>query len=449
MAGEQSKSAFAWLCDPLTELFGLDRRVAVATVAGVGLAMAFAVFYFLHSAPPMSITVTSGRQGSSFYKAAEKYAAILKLSHVEVRILTSEGAGENLKRLADPAYRVDVGLVGGGAAQDEHTAKIVSLGSVDYHPLLVIYRARLPVRILSQFAGRRLAIGPEGSGTRLLALALLADNGIIPGGATKLDASEPKDATRALLAGRVDAVFLMGDSAPAEVIRELLHDHELRIYNFTQADAYVRRHSYLNKMLLPRGALDLGKDIPAADVNLVGPTVELVARPDLDSALTELLLDAARQVHGSAGLFRKQGEFPSPQEHEFRLSPAAARFYASGKSFFYRFLPFWVASLVNRALFSLVPLLMILVPGLRLIPAALSWSMNLIIYRWYRMLLKVEHEARADLTQEKRDALFVQLDRIEANAMKAPISYATEFYELRGHIDFVRDQVKAALPPRA
>jgi len=425
--------------------------VAVATVAGVGLATAFAVFYFLHSAPPMSIAITSGPQGSSFHKAAEKYAAILKLSHVEVRILTSEGAGENLKRLADPACRVDVGLVEGGAAQDAHTARLVSLGSVNHQPLLVIYRAQLPVRILSQFAGRRLAIGPEGSGTRLLALTLLADNGILPGGATKLDASEPKDATRALLAGRVDAVFLMGDSAPAEVIRELLRDQELRLYNFTQADAYVRRHNYLNKMVLPRGGVDLGKDIPAEDVGLVGPTVELVARPDLDPALTELLLDAARQVHGRAGLFKKQGEFPSPQEHEFRLSPAAARFYTSGKSFFYRFLPFWVASMVDRALVSLVPLLMILVPGLRLIPAALRWRMNLVIYRWYRMLLKVEHEAMADLTLEKRDALFVQLDRIEdeVNAMKVPVSYATQFYELRGHINFVRDQVKVALPSRA
>jgi TRAP-type uncharacterized transport system substrate-binding protein len=451
MAEEKKKSASRWLPAPITEIFGLDRRVAIGVTAGTVLIIAFAVFWFFHSAPPMAITITSGPDGSSSYKSAQKYADILKRSHIKTTILSSEGSLQNLERLMTPGSRVDVGFVDGGVADEKHTGRLVSLGSVNHQPLLIFYRAPHPIAILSQLAGKRLAVGKEGSGTRILALRLLADNGIAPGGATKLLDTEAEPATKDFLAGRVDAVFLMGDSAPSSAIRELLRDRQIRLYSFTQADAYVRRFNYLNKIVLPRGAIDFGEDIPPAEVDLVGPSVELVAQPQLDPALTDLLLDAAREVHGNAGLFRNQGQFPSLQEHEFRVSVAAQRFYKSGKSFFYRFLPFWAASLVDRILVSLVPLLVILIPGLRVIPMVLRWRINLLIYRWYRMLLKVEHDVNADLTPEKRLAFVRQLDQIEdeVNRMNVPVTFATQFYELRGHIGFVRGQLKAPAPVHA
>jgi NMT1 family protein len=357
---------------------------------------------------------------------------------------------ENLQRLSDPASGVDVGFVQGGVADPKHIERLISLGSVNHQPLLIFYRSGRPIVLLSQLAGKRLAVGQEGSGTRLLALDLLKDNGIVPGGSTKLVDLEAEPATKEFLAGKLDAVFLMGDSAPSEVIRELLRDQAVRLYSFTQADGYLRRFNYLNKMVLPRGAIDFGKDIPASAVDLVGPTVELVARPKLDPALTDLLLDAAREVHGGAGLFRNQGEFPSLQEHEFRPSVEAQRYYKSGKGFFYRFLPFWLASLVDRFLVSLVPLLVILIPGLKVIPAMLRWRINLLIYRWYRLLLKIEHEGIADLTPENRQALLKRIDQIEdeINMMKVPVAFATQFYELRGHIIFVRSKLTAPVSPR-
>ena len=447
---DKKKIASKWLPAPITELFGLDRRVAVAVAVFTGLMTVFAVFWFFHSAPPMALTITSGPEGSSSYKSAQKYADILKRSHIKTKIMTSEGSLENLQRLSEPSSRVDVGFVQGGVADAKQTERLVSLGSVNHQPLLIFYRARRPIAILSQLAGKRLAVGREGSGARMLALALLADNGIVPGGATTLVDSEAEDATKDFLAGRLDAVFLMGDSAPSDVIRELLRDQAVRLYSFAQADGYLRRFNYLNKIVLPRGAIDFGKDIPASEIDLVGPAVELVAQSKLDPALTDLLLDAAREVHGGTGLFRNQGEFPSLQEHEFRPSVEAQRFYKSGKGFFYRFLPFWLASLVDRVLVSLVPLLVILIPGLKVIPAMLRWRINLLIYRWYRMLLKVEHEGTFDLTPEKRQTLLRQIDQIEEeiNLMKVPVAFATQFYELRGHIIFVRGKLTAAAATR-
>jgi TRAP-type uncharacterized transport system substrate-binding protein len=426
-----------------TETFGLGRAAAMSAILLVSSVTVFAVFWFFHSAPPHTITITTGPVGSAFHRAAEKYLNILARSGVKLNILSSEGSLENLKRLGDPSFRVDIGFVQGGVTNGMNTDKLVSLGSVAYEPLLVFYRSATPVDFLSELNGKRLAIGPVGSGTRSLALALLAANGIKPGGATVLLDLDAEGATKALLASNVDAVFLTSDSASTQNMRQLLRTPDIRLFDFTQADGYTRRIHYLNKLELPKGSIDLGENIPAHDVYLIGPTVELIARANLHPALIDLLLEAAREVHGNATLLQRRGEFPAPLEVDFHLSDEARRFYTSGKSFLYRSLPFWLASRVNRILVVFVPMLFVLIPGLRFIPTVYRWQIRLRIYRSYRALLVLERESFAPSTPEKREELLSQLDRIEkvVNKMKVPASFADQFYGLRGHIVFVRGRL--------
>jgi hypothetical protein len=401
------------------------------------------VFWFFHSAPPDTLTITSGPKGSIFETNAEKYAQILARDGVKLKILASQGSLENLKRLIDPSFRADIGFVQGGVAKGLNIDKLVSLGSVSYEPLLVFYRGDRSVDLLSQLSGKPLAIGPVGSGTRSLALELLAANGIEPGGATALVDLDSEEAAKALIDGSVDAAFLMGDVASAQLMRKLLQTPEIHLLNFTQADGYTRRILYLDKLTLPKGSIDFGKDIPAHDVYLIGPTVELIARSDLHPALSDLLLEAATEVHGKAGLLKRRGEFPAPLEHEFRISPDANRFYKSGKSFLYRSLPFWLASLLSRILMSFVPMIVVMIPILRIIPALYRWRMKLRIYRWYRALLVLEKDLTANLTSEKREELLGRVIHIEkeVNKMKVPASFGDQFYGLRGHVSLVRDRL--------
>jgi hypothetical protein len=216
------------------------------------------------------------------------------------------------------------------------------------------------------------------------------------------------------------------------------------MFDFTQADAYTRRFRYLNKLTLPRGSIDFGQDVPAHDINLIGPTVELVARANMHPALSDLLLEAARDVHGNATLLQHQNEFPAPLEHDLKINPEAIRYYKSGKTFLYRSLPFWLASLVNRVLVAFVPLVLVLIPGLKVIPAAYKWRMQLRIYRWYRSLLKLERDLFGEITPANRDDLRRRLDHIEdsVNRMKVPASFANQFYALREHIGFVRERLR-------
>ena len=232
-------------------------------------------------------------------------------------------------------------------AKGQNTDKLVSLGSISYEPLFIFYRGAKTLDILSQFEGKRLAIGEDGTGTQVLALELLAMNGIKQGGNTKLLEINDEEAEKALLEGKIDAAFMMSDSASTKTLHELMHKPGIKLFDFSQADAYARRIHYFNKIVLPKGSLDFGKNIPDRDINLISPTVELIARSDLHPALSDLLLEAATEVHSAPVLTHKRGEFPALMEHEYRISADAARFYKSGKSFLYKYLPFWLATIVK------------------------------------------------------------------------------------------------------
>ena len=429
----------------LIAVFGRGMVISIGSIMVVCLAASAAAFLFLNTAAPRTLTMTSGPAGSTFYRTAERYQKILSREGVTLKILPSDGSPENLKRLADPKTHVDIGFVLGGAAGDRTFDQLMSLGSVSYQPLMVFYRGE-KCELLSQFKGKRLNIGPAGSGPHDLALALLKANGIVPGADTVLDETDLVDPDKDLRQGRVDAVFLMGDSTASSVMRNLMRDGGVRLFSFVQTDAYVRRIKVLNKLLLPRGGLDLGIDLPAEDVHLVGPTVQLIARESLHPALSDLLLEAAREIHGPASLFRKPGEFPAAQEGEFRISPDAARYYTSGKSFLYRSFPFWLASLIARVLALLVPVVLLLLPALKFAPMVYRWRVESRIYRWYQALLELEREAfKPAVDAARRAELLRQLDHIETavNRIVIPASFGDLFYSLRGHIDFVRHNLLA------
>jgi TRAP-type uncharacterized transport system substrate-binding protein len=433
---------------PMARFVGVSLRdlmVTSAPIILITLVAIWAAYWFVRPAPPDTITITSGPPGSTFLLTAEKYRKVLARDGVKLKVLPSAGSLDNLTRLNDPKFRVDVGFVQGGVTGGVNLDRLVSLGSVFHVPLLLFYRSTDPANFIADFSGKRIAIGPQGSGTHVLALALLKANAIEPGGATTLLDIGGEEASQAVLTGSADAVFLMGDSATPPVMRKLLTTPGIRLFDFTQADAYSRRYSYLEKLNLPMGVVDFGKNVPPQDVHLIGPTAELVARSGLHPALSDMLIAAAREVHGKATVMQRAGEFPAPLEHDFRISSDAKRFYSSGnKSFFYRYLPFWLASLADRMMVVVVPIVVLLIPGLKLVPALYSWRIRSRIYRWYGTLIALERSVIANPAPEERANLLKRIDDIESevNKMKMPLAYAEQFYVLRDHIKFVGDRYR-------
>ena len=421
-----------------------DLALTLGPILVIGFVAFWLAYRYVSPAPPDTIVITSGADGSPFRGHAEKYRAILARNHVKLEILPSEGSLENLRRLIDRSFRVDVGFVQGGVSAGMNIDGLYSLGSVFNQPLAIYYRNGIPIDRLSHFNGKRLAIGQEGSGTRFLSLALLKANGIEPGGPTELLDFGGEEAAQALTEGKIDAAFLQADSAATAVLRKLSRTPGVQLFNFSQADAYIRRFRYLNKLELPMGSLDFAQNIPPQTIALVGPTTELIARGDLHPALSDLLIEAAREVHGGANLLQRAGEFPAPLQHEFPISDDAGRYYKSGKSFLYRYLPFWLASLTDRMVWLVVPIIVLLVPGLKVVPDLYRWRIRSRIYRWYAALLALERDMQDPSKLDNREALLKRIDMIEqgVNSLKMPISYADQFYVLRQHIGFVRERLK-------
>ncbi len=411
--------------------------------------------HFVQPAPPRTLTMSGGPPGSSFELAAERFRALLARNGITLKILPSQGSAQNLERLSRLHARVDIALVQAGitapsgvapSRDSDDDAHVVSLGSMFYQPLTIFYRgARL--QRLSQLRGKRIAIGKPGSGTRTLALALLKGNEIVPGGPTRLLDLEGAAARDALLSDRVSAIFLSGDSTPPAVMISMVHAPGIRLFDFTQAPAYTRRFPYLHAMTVPAGAFDLGANLPGRPIVMLGPAVELLGRASLNPALCDLLIQAAQRIYGGATVLHAAHEFPNTTTYTYPLDSEAARFYKTGdKSFTYRYLPFWLASLVNRMIVVLVPIIVILIPGLRFLPLLYSWRVNRRIHLRYGELMALERESLGPLTEQRRAALLERLHGIERAVIlrKMPGSHAEQIYQLREHIQFVRKNLAQA-----
>lgn len=412
----------------------------------IGVAVWLAI-WLIRPAPPTTLTIATGPEHSSFWNTAEKYRKILARDGVTLKLVATEGSLDNLHKLADPDAPVDVGFVQGGIADGVDIDGLVSLGSISYAPVSVFYRDRddTVVTRLSQLTGKRIAIGAQGSGSRVLALTLLKASGIEPnkGGKTQLLDMGGDEAAQALTKGSIDAAFLMGDSAAPATMARLLRTPGVRLVDFAQAPAYARRFGYLNEITLPAGVFDFGRNLPDHQIRLIAPTAELIARDDLHPALSDLLIEAAREVHGKSNVLQKAGEFPAPLAHEYPISDDATRYYKSGKSFFYRTLPFWLASLVDRTMVLVLPIILLLIPGIKLVPLLYGWRIRSRIYRWYGALISLERGVTSH-TPEEQAQMLKQLDEIEAavNRMKMPLAFADQFYVLREHIGFVRGRLE-------
>lgn len=414
----------------------------------LGVAAVYLALRFANPAPPHTISIGGGARGSQFESMAERYRTVLARNGIKLQIVTTDGSLDNLQRLSDPKSHVDIALVQSGTPTDGASEDLVSLGSLFYEPLMMFYRSKAPLQHLSQLKGR-IAIGAEGSGVRTLALALLKANGIAPGGSVQLLGLEGDDARKALLHGDVEAIFLSGDSASPATLREMLHSTGIRMFDFKRADAYIRHFPYLSKLTVPPGTFDLGADLPRVSINLLAPTVELIARPDLHPALVDLLIQAATVVNGRSSVLQPAGQFPNASTSEFPISSEAARYYKSGdKSLTYRYLPFWLASLVNRILVVLVPALVIILPSLKYLPQLYNWRVTRRIHHIYGTLMALERESVGQVGAQRRAELLAALEDIERSVivLKIPGSHAQLAYHLREHIEIARHNLGRAAP---
>lgn len=396
---------------------------------------------FVRPAPPKKIVMSTGAAGGAYHFFGERYREKLAQEGIEVELRPSTGAVENLLRLKTDDS-VDIGFIQGGIANEPESEDLATLGSMYLEPVWVFYRGKTQFDRLDQLKGLKIAVGQPGSGAQLFALQLLAANGVATddprlvtvGGMTAVDA---------LKRGDVDAFFVVG-APQAPVVDALLHTDGISLLNFAQADGYVRHFPHLLKITLPRGAIDIRGDQPPRDIQLLAATANLVVKADIHPAIVTLLLKHAREIHSAPGLLQAANAFPTPQDHALPLHTMARRFYDSGPPLLQRYLPFWLAVLIDRLFIMILPLIAVVIPLSKVLPAAYNWRMRSRVYRWYGELkfLEAEVDASDDTGNDAQhiSAFIARLDRIEQRAThrKLPLAFSNELYTLREHIALVR-----------
>lgn len=427
--------------------FSLRDFLVAAGPAAVAIAATCLLAYWLvDPSPPTRVTLSTGQENGAYEAFGKKYAAALEKFDIQVALKPSQGSQENLQRLNDRTSGVDIAFVQSGSTEQEDAERrgLVSLGSLFREPVWLFLRDRRNITQLTQLRGLRINVGPEGSGVPDLFRKLLSVNGVEPR-EVKLGALENTPATVELLAGRIDG--LVFSSAPdAPLIQMLLQTPGIRLFDFAQAEAYTRRFPFLTHVVLPRGIVDLGRDLPPKDFHLIAPTATLVARADLHPALVDLFVQTASDIHGGAGWFHKKDEFPTASYTEIPVSRAAQKFYKEGSPLLQRYLPFWLANFFERMWVVVVALGALILPLSRIIPPLYVWKVRSRVYRWYGQLRAVE-QAIEDVPPEKQAEIYPAqlkcLNDIEdrVNRISIPLSFADELYGLRSHINFVRRRV--------
>ena len=446
-----------YLKKPLVRLSTISWRdliMVLLPILAVTMVLGWLAVKLIRPAPPDRVVLLAGPADGSFHAAAQRYAKIIGAHGIRVEVRETDGSVENLQRLLDAKQTVDVGFVQTGLADDDQAPGLQSLGTIYVQPIMVFYSGAQRIERLTQLKGKRIAIGPDGSGTAVIANKMLTENGMDKKSAKLLEL-DSDDAIAALLARKIDAAFVSGEQLRGKKVRELVRKPGIQMMSFRQADGYQRRLPFLSRLVAPEGSFDLGLNLPPQDIDLFGTPVELIAREGLHPAISDLLIAAAREVHGKAGMYRKAGEFPAPIEHDIPISEEARRYYTSGAPFLYKRLPFWLASLVDRIALVLLPLLIVIVPATRMVAPLYQWRMRSRIYRWYGALMTLERAMLAHPDQTEREDLFKQLEAIEnsVNSLILPLAFADQQYVLREHIAMVRARMNsladASPPPSA
>ncbi|HUP06983.1 MAG TPA: TAXI family TRAP transporter solute-binding subunit [Caldimonas sp.] len=410
-------------------------------------------YWMLDPQPPRRVVLATGQPQGAYAQFGERYRQVLAQNGITVELRETAGAAENLKLLGDPNSGVDLAFVQGGAAdtstaaeEDDDDAPLLSLGSLFYEPVWLFYRRDAAQRLihsselhsLSQLTGWHVSIGARGSGIPNLMLRLLDANHIDPS-SLKLERLAQTPSVVDLVEGRIDALVFV--SAPESLmVQMLLQTPGIGLYDFPQAEAYARRFHFLSTTTLPRGVVDIAADVPPHDVHLVAPTATLVARRTTHPALMELFVLAAQQIHGGAGWFHKKGEFPNTQNTSRPLAKEAQRIYQNGPPLLQRYLPFWLANLVDRMWPVVAAMIALLIPLSRAVPPLYQFRIRSRVFRWYGQLRELEER----IDTQPADALLDELHRIDGLVadVKVPLSYADELYALRAHIRMIEARLR-------
>ena len=418
---------------------------ALLAILALLIVFVFGVLWTLIPAPPKSIAIATGFQDGLYYRFGERMQSALKKEGVDLQVLKTGGTLDNLALLADPKSGVDLAMIQGGVADVSQFPYFVSIAGMFYEPVWVFFRESSfkgdpdGLTLLTQLKGKRVSIGNAGSGTNSIAKLLLDTSGIKPTD-LKMEELTPQEGASKLATGNLDAVFVVA-AAEAPLLKSFINLPGVQLMNFVQADAYTRVLPFLTKVDVARGLLSIENDLPRLNRQMIAATATLVSRETISPAIVSLLLENAQDVLKSYSRLQKAGEFPSINGLDFPLQIDSEIYLKDGPSFLHRHLPFWTAVWVGRFARVAIPILAILIPLIAYIPALRDLSLRIRLSRIYAELKVLERTAADPNARDMSRQALAEI-QMRVNAMKVSSLESKELYDLKGHVNMVRERLK-------
>jgi TRAP-type uncharacterized transport system substrate-binding protein len=412
----------------------LKGLAAILCIAGI---VSLALIYFF-PAPPSTITMAVGFKGGSYGLLADRYKEILARNHVELEHRNSAGGLEHFKLLQDRNSGVSAAVVQGGISNSKQAPGLLSLGRINYQIFCVFYRATEVLNDLTELKGKRIAVGPVGAAARVVSEKVLGISGISSENSTLLPFTG-QAAANALNDDKADATVL-GLSSDAPILQTLLRDSRVRLMSVTDAEALTRFFPFLVRLVLPRGAIDYEKKIPASDIVLFATTNSILVRDDLHPSHISLLAQALKETHNERGLFQQAGEFPTQTDPEFPMAEGAVDFYKNGPSFLNKYLPVWVVPHAHRLLAVLLAGGAIVFPLFSFAPKLFKSFVEYRLGALYRRLRAIEANLQKDVAISEVSALESELASVNRaiHLLGVPKQHSDLFFSIKSHLDLVR-----------
>lgn len=395
---------------------------------------------YLFPAPPSRVVLASAEKGTGFQYFGERYRDALS-AYLNVETRETLGSVENLRLLQDRNSDVHLGFVLGGVSNADKVPGLLSLGTIYNVGLWIIYKAPAPIDNLSELKHKRIGLGPVGSGIRVTGEKVFAAAGITAEN-TELSTLGGEAAFSALREGKLDAVWTTSP-ADAPILREVLRIPDVRLFNFTNAEAYSRRYPEFVRLDLPRGALDIADNIPPQDITVLATHVRLLVKNDLHPRIATLFLQTMQALHSRAGPLQRAGQFPTAADAEYIMAPAALDYYKNGPSFLQTRVPLWLTPHVQRAtivLATMLPLIWLVISGE---PKVYRWIIRERVRPFYRRLRVIERSLGTIGSEEEASILLATIETIdvETRVLKIPNRYADSLFSLKIHINLLRTRL--------
>ena len=421
---------------------GYGRLIGGLAALAVVIGVSWVVVEYLVPSPPSSVTIATGREGTTFDYFGQRYRARFARAGIELNVRSTAGALENFRLLRDAKSNVQIAFTTGGISNRTEAPELRSMGLISNVPFWIFYSSSRLLDSPTQLKGKRIAVGPEGSGARYDADRILSRANIDAKTATLLPLAGD-GAVEALKNGTADAALLVGGSnAPS--VESLLKNPNVRLMSFSSADAFLRVFPDLVRLVLPKGVVQLDPPNPPEDIMLIGTTAKVLISDDLHPAIIQLLAETLKEEHGGAGLFQRTGEFPAIDDPEFEVPSVAVEYYRNGPSLLSKYLPLWTTTYAQRTIAFLVAALAIVFPAFGFAPRLYEWFVRQRFRQLYQRLRAIENALQERLTPAEAKALQAELDDIEKSTITVPMRHSDLYFMLRYHLDRTRSRLLEA-----